>query len=844
MRSSNENGTLPQSTPTEVESETDYTLSDKKAENGENFYQDVNGNIDLANIPEEVFDKIDKPKAPLRLTPSMLKHVFDRHGKEMGLFRTDDAIDFILDVMDNFDHVRQGDKNAVIFSIENGRSRTGRRAVTILLNSESGEYYGIKTSGYERIEGLNKKPLLWEKGANETSATGAVPANVTTEQAQQDSEPTGSASNHSNGSIGKVTQSSQTKETKEDKFSPTPRKYGESITDYAERVAEEHQAQRTRKEEEAKVDTNPTDAQKEAGNYKKGHIKVDGLNITIEQPKGSIRRGTDANGKQWESEMHNTYGYIRGTESVDGDHIDIFLSDNPTEGKVFVVDQINKDGSFDEHKVMYGFPDMESARQAYLSNYEKGWQGLGNITEVSKEDFKAWIDSSKRKTKPFAEYTSVKTQGDVQTKKPTEAEDFARQDLKELEDFQKNTDTTGRTAIDENRYDAEDLFAALKLDGKPSKLGVLTVVPDKITDPVVQIAVYDYSDEIDDKTNSGWQKWGDLADEYNKTVDKDDKAQERGDTATLGFRTVDAAVKFNDWLNTDGQKKHQTKKSKKESKDNNVFLSQKEYTEKELKTVLKQSDKPMNADEHEYQRDASLQYSGETLTNDTEAKQKATEAVLAALSKVGIEVVRATDEEVKVLLSNSHATTLRTPQGTIYGWSVNGKIYLTEAGINPDTPIHEYTHLWAEAMMKQNKQGWNSIKSLLKDTPVWKEVIADPNYSNIKDNEDAVASEVLSRISGKKNAAKMEEEAQRAIDEAKGVFEKARATTILTNLKKALNSLWKWVSKNIFDVKEFSSINEVTDKVLYGLIHSTKLINDKSLIGVHNISEQKLEKPH
>ena len=204
--------------------------------------------------------------------------------------------------------------------------------------------------------------------------------------------------------------------------------------------------------------------------------------------------------------------------------------------------------------------------------------------------------------------------------------------------------------------------------------------------------------------------------------------------------------------------------------------------------------------------------------------------------------MRATDEEVKALLSNSHATTLRTPQGTIYGWSVNGKIYLTEAGINPDTPIHEYTHLWAEAMMIKNKKGWDSIKALLKDTPVWKEVIADPNYSNIKDNEDAVASEVLSRISGKKNAAKMEEEAQRAIDEAKGVFEKARATTILTNLKKALNSLWKWVSKNIFDVKEFSSINEVTDKVLYDLIHGTKLINDKSLIGVHNISEQKLRK--
>lgn len=431
VRSSNENGTLPQSTPTEVESETDYTFSDKKAENGENFYQDANGNIDLADIPEEVFDKINKPKAPLRLTPSMLKHVFDRHGKEMGLSRTDDAIDFILDVMDNFDHVRQGDKNAVIFSIENGRSRTGRRAVTVLLNSESGEYYGIKTSGYERIEGLNKKPLLWEKGAKDTSTTGVAPANVSTEQASQSNEPAGSASNHNNDFEGKVTQSSQTKETKEDKFSPTPRKDGESITDYAERVAEEHQAQRTRKEEEAKVDTNPTEAQKEAGNYKKGHIKVDGLNITIEQPKGSIRRGTDANGKQWESEMHNTYGYIRGTESVDGDHIDIFLSDNPTEGKVFVVDQVNKDGSFDEHKVMYGFSDMESARQAYLSNYEEGWQGLGNITEVSKEDFKAWIDSSKRKTKPFAEYTSVKTQDDTEAQKLTEIPHLTEEEKRE-----------------------------------------------------------------------------------------------------------------------------------------------------------------------------------------------------------------------------------------------------------------------------------------------------------------------------------------------------------------------------------------------------------------------------
>ena len=162
---------------------------------------------------------------------------------------------------------------------------------------------------------------------------------------------------------------------------------------------------------EAEVNTNPTDAQKEAGNYKKGHVKIDGFDVTIENPKGSVRRGTDAYGKEWEQEMQNTYGYIRGTEGVDGDHIDVFLSDDPSKGFVFVIDQVNKDGSFDEHKVMYGFPDIESARKAYLSNYEDGWTGLGAITPVSKEQFKKWIDSSHRKTKPFAEYKSVKAIG-------------------------------------------------------------------------------------------------------------------------------------------------------------------------------------------------------------------------------------------------------------------------------------------------------------------------------------------------------------------------------------------------------------------------------------------------
>ena len=183
---------------------------------------------------------------------------------------------------------------------------------------------------------------------------------------------------------------------------PSP-KENETPLDYAERIVE---AKRLH-EEELKVDTNPTEAQKEAGNYKKGHIKINGFDVTIEQPAGSVRSGKDANGKEWSVTMNNTYGYIRGAESVDGDHIDVFLGPDMNSDMVYVVDQVNTDGSFDEHKVMMGFSSLEDARSAYLSNYEEGWQGVGNITGVALDEFKKWIDSSIRKTKPFYEYRSV-----------------------------------------------------------------------------------------------------------------------------------------------------------------------------------------------------------------------------------------------------------------------------------------------------------------------------------------------------------------------------------------------------------------------------------------------------
>lgn len=175
------------------------------------------------------------------------------------------------------------------------------------------------------------------------------------------------------------------------------------------------------------TDTEPTEAQKKSGNYKKGHVKFGGYDYTIENPKGSYRSGVDENGKEWKQKMNDTYGYIRGKFGKDGDHLDMFINDKADldswNGDVFVVDQVNQDGTFDEHKVMYGYDSLDEAKKAYLSNYEKGWTGLGNITPVSKAGFDKWLDKSNRKLKPFADYADItsKTNMDIA---PSSFEEF------------------------------------------------------------------------------------------------------------------------------------------------------------------------------------------------------------------------------------------------------------------------------------------------------------------------------------------------------------------------------------------------------------------------------------
>lgn len=323
-----------------------------------------------------------------------LLHIEAGHGDQIRAAGYSSIKDFVEDVARNYDTIREGGivANNQTYLLELSDEHNNTLFIQL---SRDGSYWNINSAGIFKKKYSRRKPEVFTRPALKTETD--------TDSGRVDSS-------RLNGVTAPAGNSHQTSESKDTNISE------ESNTGSEKSVAEQITEQRE------VVNTEPTEAQKEAGNYRMGHVKIDGMDVTIENPKGSIRRGTDADGKKWESEMHYDYGYIRGTKAVDNDHIDIFLSDNPETGNVFVVDQVNpKTGEFDESKVMYGFSSEQEARDAYLSNYEKGWKGLGKITEVTREEFKKWIESSTRKTKPFSEYASVKT-AEAQKEKGTSTE--------------------------------------------------------------------------------------------------------------------------------------------------------------------------------------------------------------------------------------------------------------------------------------------------------------------------------------------------------------------------------------------------------------------------------------
>lgn len=145
------------------------------------------------------------------------------------------------------------------------------------------------------------------------------------------------------------------------------------------------------------VHPEPTQAQREAGNFRMGHVHLHGLDITIETAAGQIRSKVGKDGKKWSRKMHAHYGYLRGSHGADGDHCDVFVGPHPQSQLVFIVDQLKKDGTFDEHKIMLGCINAAEAKELYLKHYPKDWTGFGGMKPKVMSAFKKWVTSGATK---------------------------------------------------------------------------------------------------------------------------------------------------------------------------------------------------------------------------------------------------------------------------------------------------------------------------------------------------------------------------------------------------------------------------------------------------------------
>lgn len=373
-------------------------------DNGIPFVKSSNG----TTIFGEIRDDSGLTPAPIKLSEGFqdengkgygLVHIEAGHGSQIrnaGFKSVEDFVSFIAQNYDE-DNIRVGKRRAngnttYLIQVSDEHDNT-----LFIEMSRDNSYWNVNSAGIFRKGYSNKKETVAKTEPQQPNNA------ISSDSSLSDGKHNGIMPSEPNGestvsSVSKVINNQSTLQGNAEKSVG-----GEGETSLSEQIATAS----------AEVNTAPTEAQKEAGNYKKGHVQVGTFDITIEQPQGSVRKGTDTDGKQWESKMHNTYGYIRGAVGVDGDHIDVFLS-NDIDGwnghKVFVVDQYNLNGTFDEHKVMLGFNDADEAKSDYLANYEKGWEDGRriDITGVNLEDFEKWIESSKRKTKPFGEYASVK----------------------------------------------------------------------------------------------------------------------------------------------------------------------------------------------------------------------------------------------------------------------------------------------------------------------------------------------------------------------------------------------------------------------------------------------------
>ena len=478
----------------------------------------------------------------------------------------------------------------------------------------------------------------------------------------------------------------------------------------------------------AETETEPTEAQKKAGNYKKGHLSFGGYDFTVETPKGVTRSGKDEQGKPWSVTMHDTYGYILGKIGVDGDHIDMFINDaadlDTFDGNVYVVDQVNPEtGEFDEHKVMYGYPSEEAATEAYLANYSKGWKGLGKVTSVPKATFDKWLESSDRKTKPFADYAMV----------------------------QKEQAKTNSDFIAQMEYDYEnDIHPSEEDKPKMQKfverlLNFHSYKEDKIDSGYTILS----SNIQGDKLYPNEKKWFGTG-KYRKGVSWVDKQNScayevnprfnnRGYLSAVGVHKIVPLMKF----------------------DRDV----KEVEPSEM----------------------------------TEAQKVAYDAVSTMLKKAGIPVKVVSNEDmekvadaqdnlaVEMLLNDPGVQYLKG-KGVVYGYTDGKEIVLNQEHLNPNTPIHEYQHLWRTAAKNMNPELIEHGDKLIMQTQLFADLKQDPNYNHLTDEQ--ICDEAFARLTGEDGAAILEQMAKDAIKE--NPLDTAKELSVINKLKEWLKKFWYW----------------------------------------------------
>lgn len=575
----------------------------------------------------------------------------------------------------------------------------------------------------------------------------------------------------------------------------------------------------------AETETEPTEAQKKAGNYKKGHLSFGGYDYTVETPKGVTRSGKDEQGKPWSVTMHDTYGYILGKIGVDGDHIDMFINDaadlDTFDGNVYVVDQVNPEtGEFDEHKVMYGYPDEAAATKAYLSNYSKGWKGLGKVTSVPKATFDKWLESSDRKTKPFRDYAMIQHEEAKKAKQANEALPFdapmSMDDLPFHRDV-KEVNPENLTEAQKVAYDA--VSTMLHKAGIPVKV-VSNEDMEKVAEAQDNLAVemllndprlrfYIKTPEQKEAAKAAYD-WAakNRPDKFKQyaIVNMENPNQppqyfEKKDLAEKWRKYYTNAWKIGNYkaFNLNKPFEEQIKDVKGDvPSEFDPYKAESLLNKRiELEKQIKETEDSYNAkkkERAEYQNQLMQDYMdqhGLSSENDipddvwTDYRDKSFEKYQDTLDDLFHKYVEL-DNQLKAVAEPG--VQYLKGKGVVYGYTDGKQIVLNQEHLNPNTPIHEYQHLWRTAAKEMNPELIEHGDKLIMQTQLFADLKQDPNYNHLTDEQ--ICDEAFARLTGEDGAAILEQMANDAIKE--NPLDTAKELSVINKLKEWLKKFWYW----------------------------------------------------